>query len=321
MSHLTSFHVNTPLLESLDLSKRAGTRVYMKMENAQPSGSYKIRGIGHLCQKMAGPGSRGVVCASGGNAGMATAYAARKLQIPATIIVPTSTPKLVIEKLRSQEASVRVVGKEFDEANAEALRVAHSEGLTFVPPFDHPLLWEGHASIIHEIKDSLTCKPGAVIVAVGGGGLLCGVMEGLKQVGWDGVPIICMETEGAASLNAAIRAGRLVTLPEIRSEAKTLGAKTVCSQAFECTKQGHVISEVVTDLEALQALEQFLDEERVLVELSCGAALAAVYSGVIQRLRAEGRLPPLLDPIVMVVCGGSGISMSWLKELSDKLRG
>lgn len=63
------------------------------------------------------------------------------------------------------------------------------------------------------------------------------------------------------------------------------------------------------------------DEERVLVELSCGAALAAIYSGVIQRLQAEGRLPPLLDPIVMVVCGGSGISMSWLQKLSDKLRG
>ncbi|KAG5857740.1 hypothetical protein ANANG_G00022580 [Anguilla anguilla] len=321
MSNSECFHVNTPLLESLDMSKRIGTPVYLKMDNAQPSGSFKIRGIGYLCQKVAGAGSKGVICSSGGNAGMATAYVARKLNIPATIIVPSSTPELVIHKLKSQGATVKVVGKVWDDANAEALTLAQNEGLTFVPPFDHPLVWQGHASIIREIKACLLTKPGAVVVAVGGGGLLCGVVEGLREVGWGDVPIVAMETRGANCLNEAMKAGKPVTLPDITSEAKTLGAKTVCSQAFEYCKEGNIISEVVTDSEALQAIELFLDEERVLVELACGAAIAAVYTGLIQRLQEEGRLPRRLGPLVVVVCGGSSISMAQLKHLKSKLQG
>ncbi|KAL0969720.1 hypothetical protein UPYG_G00231400 [Umbra pygmaea] len=318
MASPKAFHINTPLLESIDMSKRVGNSVYLKMESSQPSGSFKIRGIGHLCQKMAGPQSKGVVCSSGGNAGIATAYVARKLNIPATIVVPSSTPELIREKMKDQGATVRVVGKVWDDANDEALRLTQSDGLTYVPPFDHPLLWQGHASIMREIKASLPSKPGAVVLSVGGGGLFCGVVEGLKEVGWESVPIICMETEGADCFNAAVKANKIVTLPDITSEAKCLGAKTVCSQAFEYSKEENinVISELVTDRQALQAVEIFLDEERVLVELACGAALAAVYSGVIQRLQGEGRLPfPLPGPLVMVVCGGSSVNQAQLQHL------
>ncbi|KAL4597502.1 serine dehydratase-like [Arapaima gigas] len=320
MSGSAAFHIDTPLLESARLSRSVGTPVFLKMDNSQPSGSFKIRGVGHLCRKVPVSPNSGTVTPLRGNAGMATAYVAKKLNIPATIIVPSSTPDLVIQKLMGLGATVQVVGKVWDEANEEALRLAKTEGLTFVPPFDHPLLWQGHASIVREIKACLPCKPGAVVVAVGGGGLLCGVVEGLKEVGWGEVPIIAMETQGANSLNAAINAGKLVTLPDITSEAKTLGAKTVCMQAFEYSKEGNIISEVVTDLEALQAVELFLDDERVLVEMACGAALAAVYSGVIQRLQGQGRLPRPLGPLVVVVCGGSGINLSQLQHLQNKLR-
>nr|XP_046164193.1 serine dehydratase-like [Oncorhynchus gorbuscha] len=322
MASPKAFHINSPFLESIDMSKRMGTEVYLKMESSQPSGSFKIRGIGHLCQKIAGPESKGVVCSSGGNAGMATAYVARKLNIPATIIVPSSSPELIREKLKDQGATVRVVGKVWDDANDEALRLTQTDGLTYVPPFDHPLLWQGHASIVREIKASLPSKPGAVVLSVGGGGLLCGVVKGMKEVGWASVPIICMETEGADCFNAAVKAGRIVTLPDITSEAKCLGSKTVCSQAFEYIKEGNmnIISELVTDQQALQAVETFLDEERVLVELACGAALAAVYCGVIHRLQGEGRLPvPLAGPLVMIVCGGSSINQAQLEHLRKVL--
>ncbi|KAJ7991088.1 hypothetical protein DPEC_G00293610 [Dallia pectoralis] len=317
-----AFHINSPFLESIGMSKRVGINVYLKMESSQPSGSFKIRGIGHLCQKVAGPGSKGVVCASGGNAGMATAYVARKLNIPATIIVPSSTPELIKEKLKDQGATVRVVGKVWDEANDEAMCLTETEGLTYVPPFDHPLLWQGHASIVREIKASLPSKPGGVVLSVGGGGLLCGVVEGMKEVGWDSVPIICMETRGADCLNSAIKAGKIVTLPDITSKAQCLGAKTVCSQAFEYSRKGNmsIISELVTDQQALEAVEIFLDEERVLVELACGAALAAVYCGVIQRLQVEGQLPsPLAGPLVMIVCGGSSVNQAQLRHLRKVL--
>uniref|UniRef100_A0A673BYA2 L-serine ammonia-lyase n=1 Tax=Sphaeramia orbicularis TaxID=375764 RepID=A0A673BYA2_9TELE len=317
------FHVNTPLLESMSMSKLVGTTVYLKMENSQPTGSFKIRGIGHLCQKLAKE-STGVVCSSGGNAGMAAAYAARKMGIPATIIIPSSTPPLVVKRLKDQGATVKCIGKVWDDANAEALRLAETEGLTYVPPFDHPLLWlQGHASLIAEVAASLGSgvKPGAVLVAVGGGGLLCGVIQGLKDVGWTDVPVVAMETVGADCFNAAVKAGKLVTLDDITSEAKCLGAKTVCKKAFEYSQCSEVtiISELVTDQQALSAIEAFLDEERVLVEMACGAALAAVYSGLIQRLQGEGRLPTLLGPLLVIVCGGSSIDMEQLSNLKHKL--
>uniref|UniRef100_A0A3P9NFV5 L-serine ammonia-lyase n=1 Tax=Poecilia reticulata TaxID=8081 RepID=A0A3P9NFV5_POERE len=283
------FHVNTPLLESVSMSKMAGTAVYLKMENCQPSGSFKIRGVGHLCQQVGAPS----LC---GNAGMAAAYVARKMGLPATVVVPSSTPALVVRRLQEQGAAVKVAGKVWDDANAEALRLAETEQLTFVPPFDHPLLWEGHASVVAEAAAALGpgARPGAVLLSVGGGGLLCGVVRGLKDAGWADVPVIAMETVGADCFNAAIKAGELVTLDDITSEAKCLGAKTVCRRAFELSQSGEatIISELVTDQEALRAVQMFLDEERVLVEMACGAALAAVYSGLIPRLQAQGRRPP-----------------------------
>ncbi|KAK7904857.1 hypothetical protein WMY93_017464 [Mugilogobius chulae] len=318
------FHINTPLLESTGMSKRMGTTVYIKMENSQPSGSFKIRGIGHLCQKLASQ-SKGVVCSSGGNAGMAAAYVARKMNVPATIIVPSSSPQLVVQRLRDQGATVKIVGKVWDDANTEALRLADIDGLTYVPPFDHPLLWEGHASVIAEVSSSLGpgVKPGAVVVSVGGGGLLCGVIQGLRSVGWTDVPVLAMETVGADCFNAAVKASKLVTLDDITSEAKCLGAKTVCQKAFDYSqsKEFNIISELVTDQQALNAVETFLDEERVLVEMACGAALAAVYSGLIHRLQSDGRLPDALGPVVVIVCGGSSVDMQQLSQLRQKLMG
>lgn len=316
------FHLNTPLLQSVCMSKQVGTTVYMKMENSQPSGSFKIRGIGHLCQQLATQ-SKGVVCSSGGNAGMAAAYVARKMGVPAIIVVPSSSPQLVVQRLQDLGATVKIIGKVWDDANAEALRIAETEGFTYVPPFDHPLLWQGHASMIAEVAASLgpSVKPGAVVLSVGGGGLLCGVIQGLKDVGWMDVPIIAMETVGADCFNAAVKAGRMVTLDDITSEAKCLGAKTVCQQAFDYSQCSEltIISELVTDQQALHAVQTFLDEERVLVEMACGAALAAVYTGLITRLQDEGRLLALSGPLLVIVCGGSSINMEQLANLQHKL--
>ncbi|XP_019749413.1 serine dehydratase-like isoform X3 [Hippocampus comes] len=350
------FHINTPLLESAAMSKRVGTTVYLKMENSQPSGSFKIRGIGYLCQQLKSR-SKGFVCSSGclffgtlsyyhlnigtvlysswlscvhdvfipgGNAGMAAAYVTRKMGVPATIIIPSSTPHSVVQRLKDQGAHVKIVGKVWDDANAEALRLVKTEGLSYVSPFDHPLIWKGHSSLIAEAAASLgpNVKPGAVLISVGGGGLLCGVVQGLKDVGWMDVPIVAMETVGADCLNASVKTGRIVTLDDITSEAKCLGAKTVCTKAFEYSQSNEItiISEVVTDKQALHAVETFLDEERVLVEMACGATLAAVYSGVVHRLQAEGRLPALLDPLLVIVCGGSNIDTEQLSILKHKLQ-
>ncbi|XP_012519015.1 PREDICTED: serine dehydratase-like isoform X2 [Propithecus coquereli] len=214
------FHTVTPMLESWALSQVAGMTVFLKCENMQPTGSFKIRGIGHFCQEMAKKGCRHFVCPSGGNAGIAAAYAARKLGIPATIVLPESTALRVVRRLQGEQAEVQLFGKVWDKANLKAQELAQRDGWVNVSPFDHPLIWEGNASLVQELKAALGTPPGAVVLAVGGGGLLAGVVAGLVEVGWQHVPIIAMETRGAHSFNAAVKAGRLVTLPDITRWAR-----------------------------------------------------------------------------------------------------
>ncbi|XP_067162975.1 serine dehydratase-like [Apteryx mantelli] len=313
------FHIVSPVLESLALSEAAGTKVYMKLENVQPTGSFKIRGIGYLCQEAAKKGCRHFVCSSGGNAGLATAYAARKLGLPATVVVPSSTGPLTVRKLQELGAEVEVCGQVWDEANERALELAETEGWASIHPFDHPLVWQGHASLVRELKESLEAKPDAVLLSVGGGGLLAGVVAGLQEVGWQDVPVVAAETWGAHSLHAALEAGRLVSLPDITSVAKCLGAKTVAARALQCAREGRVISQVVQDAEAVRAVERFLDDERLLVEPACGAALALLYAGRLRRLQREGLLAAALASVVVVVCGGSGIRAAELRALKSQV--
>ncbi|XP_066116602.1 L-serine dehydratase/L-threonine deaminase [Saccopteryx bilineata] len=320
MTSREPLHVKTPVRDSMALSKVAGTSVYLKMDSAQPSGSFKIRGIGHLCQTWAEKGCKHFVCSSAGNAGMAAAYAARKLGIPATIVVPNTTPALTIERLKDEGATVKVVGEMLDEAFELAKALAkNNPGWVFIPPFDDPLIWEGHTSIVKELKEMLHAKPGAIVLSVGGGGMLCGVVQGLQELGWGDVPVIAMETLGAHSFHVATSAGKLIPLPQITSVAKALCVKTVGAQALKLFQEHPIFSEVIADQEAVAAIEKFVDDEKILVEPACGAALAAVYSHVVQKLQGEGKLPTPLSSIVVIVCGGSNISLAQLQALKKQL--
>ncbi|XP_036077049.1 L-serine dehydratase/L-threonine deaminase isoform X1 [Rousettus aegyptiacus] len=320
MTSREPLHVKTPLRGSTSLSKVAGTNVYLKMDNAQPSGSFKIRGIGHLCQMWAEQGCEHFVCPSAGNAGMAAAYAARTLGIPATIVVPSTTPALTIERLKNEGATVQMVGEMLDEAFELARALAkNNPGWIFIHPFDDPLIWEGHTSVVKELKETLSAKPGAIALSVGGGGLLCGVVQGLQEVGWGDVPIVAMETIGAHSFHAATAAGTLVSLAQITSVAKALCVKTVGAQTLKLYQEHPIFSEVISDQEAVAAIEKFVDDEKVLVDPACGATLAAVYSHVVQKLQREGKLCAPLSSLVVIVCGGSNISLAQLQALKKQL--
>ena len=268
----TPLHLQTPLLESRPLSLAAQRTVWLKMEALQPPGSFKIRGIGHACQIHAQRGAKRFVSSSGGNAGMAVAYAGRVLSIPVTVVVPQTTTARAQELLRLENAEVIVHGASWQEANELALSMVGPDD-AFLHPFDDPLLWTGHASLIDEVAASGQ-KPDAVVLAVGGGGLLCGVIEGLQRNGWHDVPVIAVETEGAASFHAATLAGKPVQLEQITSIATSLGAKRVCDQAVNDFASHSIHSVLVSDQQALDACERFLFDHRVLVEPACGAALA-----------------------------------------------
>jgi L-serine/L-threonine ammonia-lyase len=303
-------HVVTPLWESRPLSALMGVPVYLKMETFQPVGSFKARGIGALCRARVEAGATRLVCASGGNAGYAAAYAGRLLGVRTTIVVPSTTPAWMQDLIRREEAEVRVQGENWDASHAHATTLAQEAGAAYIHPFDDPRIWSGHAPLVHEIAEA-GVRPGALIVAVGGGGLLCGVLEGMHQVGWVDVPVVAVETEGTASLAAAVRAGRLVTLDKIDSIATTLGARTVAAEALAWTRRHPVTPWVVSDRAALTACLRFADDHRVLVEPACGAALAAIYD----------RAAPLVrvGPIVAIVCGGAGVSLPLLAEWERKV--
>jgi L-serine/L-threonine ammonia-lyase len=162
---------------------------------------------------------------------------------------------------------------------------------------------------VHELHAQIE-RPDAIVLSVGGGGLLAGVLEGMDDVGWSDVPVLAVETRGAESFFASMREGKLVTLDAITSIAITLGAKRVSAEAFERAKRHDVTPWVVSDAAALRACVRFLNEERTLVEPACGAALSALYDAAAPLAHARS--------IAVIVCGGAGIDLELLAKLCDK---
>lgn len=300
-------HLNTPLLRAAP-SLFSHREVWLKMDALQPSGSFKLRGVGRLVQQSAADGAKAIVCASGGNAGFAATHAAVALGLPVTIVLPLTSSAAVAEKLAARGAEVLRHGAVFDEANAFATALAAERGAAYVHPFDHPLLWEGHASLVDEVV-AAGLEFDAIVTAVGGGGLFCGIVEGLRRHGLDHVPVIAVETRGADSLHASLAAGQHLTLPAITSIATSLGARKVAARALELAREHRTHSVLVDDADATAACRRFADAQRVLVEPACGAALAAVD------IHAElfaGFKRPLVE-----VCGGMGVSLALLEQWSQ----
>ena len=293
-----TIHRQTPLVESLSLSKHLGKDIHLKMEAAQPTGSFKARGVGHACTIHRNRGARRFVSSSGGNAGLAVAYAGRRLGVPVVVVVPNTTSERAKTMIGLERAEIVVHGSSWAEANEHALSML-SENDAFIHPFDDPLLWTGHATLVDELRAEGE-KPDAIVLSVGGGGLLCGVAEGLDRNGWGDVRIVAVETRGADSFAHAVAAGHPVTLPGIDSIATSLGAKTVSDRALEVAGSHRIESVVVSDAEAVDACVRLMDDHRVIVEPACGASLAALTQSQIVS-DSTGR-------IVVVVCGGVGAS-------------
>ena len=301
-------HIETPLFESRALSIGAGRTVWLKLEAMQPPGTFKIRGIGLACQEYVRRGAKRFISSSGGNAGIAVAYAGRHLSVPVIVVVPETTTERAKALIRQEGAEVVIHGASWQEANALALSMV-KETDAFLHPFDDPLLWQGHASMIDEVAQS-GVKPDVVLLSVGGGGLLCGVVEGLHRNGWSDVPVIAVETEGADSLAQSVRAGYRVELAAITSIATSLGARQICEQAFNWSQEHPFRSIVVSDRAAVNACQRFLADHRIVVEPACGASLAVVYDGA----------PELeeFNSVLIIVCGGVTVTVEQLREWSNK---
>ena len=306
-------HTVTPLLESAPLSRIVERSVWLKMESMQPGASFKMRGMGLAAERAVASGATRLVSSSGGNAGYAVGCAGRALGVPVTVVVPTTTAPRMRTLIGATGAEVRVAGTVWDEAHREATNLADQCGGALMHPFDHPDIWDGHASVITEVHNS-GIEPGCVVVAVGGGGLLAGVLRGIEQAGWSATRVVAVETAGTASFAAAQTAGQAVDLESIDSIAVTLGARRVCAEAIHRSLKHDVVSCVVSDAAAVRACNRFLDDHRVLVEPSCGAALSAVYDRHPAAIDTEG-------PVLVVVCGGAGVTAAQLAQWTADLEG
>lgn len=304
-------HLHTPLFESGAMSARDGQSVWLKMEAMQPPGSFKIRGIGFACEEYVRRGATRFISSSGGNAGIAAAYAGRRLGVPVVVIVPETTTERAKELIARENAQVIVHGASFQEANALAQSMVTGTD-AFIHPFDDPLLWQGHASMIDEVA-AAGVKPDAVVLSVGGGGLLCGVIEGLRRNGWSDVPVVAVETVGADSLAQSLAAGERIELPGISSIATSLGARKVAEQAFALAQEHAVRTVVVSDAEAVQACLRFMDDHRVVVEPACGASLAVAYDSA----NSLGEY----SKVLVIVCGGVTATVGQLQKWRDQFGG
>ena len=301
-------HIETPLIESRPLSARLNKNVWLKMDALQPSGSFKARGIGHACETYQQQGAARFVACSGGNAGLAVAYAGRQLGVRVVVVVPITTTERAKALIRLENAEVVVHGASFSEANEFALALVGSND-AYIHPFDDPLLWHGHATLVDEMARQGP-KPDVVVLSVGGGGLFCGVVTGLRRNGWGDVPVVAVETAGADSLAQSVKVGHSVTLPAITSIATSLGARTVCAQALRLAREHPVESLVVSDAAAVDGCLALLDDHRVLTEAACGASLAALHSASVLIAQAQR--------VAVVVCGGVGVTATQLKRWHDE---
>ncbi|MEM7029069.1 MAG: pyridoxal-phosphate dependent enzyme [Chloroflexota bacterium] len=297
-------HIETPLLESRPLSEFVNGQVWLKMDALQPSGSFKLRGLGHACQQRVTDGAQRLMIASGGNAGIAVAYSGRKLGVPTVVIVPESVSPRAVEVLEQEQATVITEGASWQESHNHAMQIKQDQD-GYLHPFDDPLVWAGHATMVDEVKQQ-GFMPDVVIASVGGGGLLCGVLEGLHRNDMASTPVIAVETEGAASLAKSVQAREPITLPAITSIATTLGAKRVAQNAFDWCQKHPVVNHVISDRQAVDACLHFARDHRVLVEPACGASLAPVYQSL-DYLQDKER-------ILVIVCGGSGVTMEQLQS-------
>ncbi|GGU50989.1 L-threonine dehydratase [Pseudomonas laurentiana] len=275
--------IETPLQSARALSAALGNDVLLKREDLQPTFSFKIRGAyTRLSALTAAQRACGVVTASAGNHAQGVALAARELAMIATIVMPTTTPELKVEGVRSRGGQVVLHGESFPQALAHALMLADSEGMTFVPPFDDPDVIAGQGTVAMEILRQQPGNLDAIFVPVGGGGLIAGIAAYVKYLR-PSVKVIGVEPQDSNCLQAAMAAGERVVLPQVGSFADGVAVAQIGAHCFDVCR--HFVDEVITvgNDEICAAIKDIYDDTRSITEPSGALAVAGIKRYVASR--------------------------------------
>ena len=283
----------TNLIQSDFFSQTTGNKVYLKPENLQLTGAYKIRGAYYKISTLSEEEKqRGLITAPAGNHAQGVAYAARKFGVPATIVMPVSTPLLKVNRTKSLGAEVILHGNVYDEACDKALELAEEHGYTFVHPFDDLDVATGQGSIAMEIVKELPTVD-TILVPVGGGGLATGVSTLAKMLN-PKIHVIGVEPAGANCLQASLRAGAVTTLDRVDTIADGTAVKTPGENIFPYLQEN--LDDIITieDDELIVAFLDVLENHKLLVENSGLLTVAAL-----KHLPAENK------KVVSILSGGN----------------
>ena len=267
---------DTGLIYSQFFSKATGNYVYLKPENMQVTGAYKIRGAYYTISTLsAQEKAAGLITASAGNHAQGVAYAAKHANVPATIVMPTTTPLIKVNNTKNYGANVVLHGATFDDAAEEAARRSKEDGLTYIHPFNDLRVATGQGTISYEIFSNLP-DVDIILVPIGGGGLASGVSTLAKLLN-PNVKVIGVEPTGAASMKASLEAGHIVTLPTVDTIADGVAVKTPGDQVFPYIQEN--LDDIITieDNELVSAFLDMTETHKMIVENAGLLTVAALY--------------------------------------------
>lgn len=291
--HLQKVLLPTHLIYSPIFSEESGNQIYIKPENLQKTGAFKIRGAYNKINKLTEEEKkRGVIASSAGNHAQGVAYAARELGIKAVIVMPKTTPLIKVQSTKKYGAEVVLYGDVYDDAYQKAKELEAQEGYVFVHPFDDIDVLEGQGTIALEILEEMPDAE-VIVVPIGGGGLISGIAAAAKMIKPD-IKIIGVEPSGAASATEALKKNKVITLPEANTIADGTAVKRIGDLTFNCIKQ--YVDEVVTvdDYELTEAFLLLAEKHKIIAENSGILPLAAL-----KKLTERGK------KVVPVVSGGN----------------
>ena len=266
---------DTKLIYSDFLSEKTGNQVYLKPENMQFTGAYKVRGAYYKISTLSQEDrEKGLITASAGNHAQGVAYAAKKFGAKATIVMPTTTPLIKVNRTKSYGAEVVLYGDVYDEACAKAYELAEEHGFTFIHPFDDPVVATGQGTIAMEIFKELPLVE-YILVPIGGGGLATGVSTLAKLLN-PKIKVIGVEPAGANCMQASIEAGKVTTLPTVNTIADGTAVKTPGENIFPYIQEN--IDEIITveDDELIGAFLDMVENHKMVVENSGLLTVAAL---------------------------------------------
>ena len=265
----------TKLVYSEYLSEQTGNKVYLKPENMQFTGAYKVRGAYYKISTLSEEErQRGLITASAGNHAQGVAYAAKRYGAKATIVMPTTTPLIKVNRTKSYGAEVVLYGDVYDEACAKAYELAEEHGYTFIHPFDDPAVVTGQGTIAMEIFQELPLVE-YILVPIGGGGLATGVSTLAKLLN-PKIKVIGVEPAGANCMQASLEAGEVVTLPQINTIADGTAVKTPGTKIFPYIQEN--LDDIITvhDDELIVAFLDMVENHKMIVENSGLLTVAAL---------------------------------------------